>query len=113
MMFYKFRQNNSGGWFVIDDQVAITVFIEANSAEEANQLAQQHGIYFDGVADGQDCECCGDRWNGVSEADGSEEIEIGKYDGMWVKKGSLSAYVYMLDGTKKTLNKGEQDESIS
>ena len=109
-MFYKFRQNNSGGWFEVDDQVAITVFIEANSAEEANQIAQQHGIYFDGVRDEKDCACCGDRWYEASESNGSEEIEIGKYDGMWVKKGSLSAHVYMLDGTKKTLIKGEHDD---
>jgi hypothetical protein len=112
-MFYRFHQNNSGGWFAEDDDVAITVHIEANSAEEANQIAQQHGIYFDGVADGQDCDCCGDRWNETSEWDGSEEIEISKYDKLWVKNGEVYAYVYMLDGTKKTLTKGEHDESVS
>ena len=44
-----------------------TLHIEAKSAEQANQLAEQHGIYFDGVERGIDCDCCGDRWTRVTE----------------------------------------------
>ena len=58
-MFYEFRQNNSGGAW---GGPAMTVFIEADSGEEANSIAENNGLYFDGVGAGLDCECCGDRW---------------------------------------------------
>ena len=34
---------------------------------EANTKACDIGIYFDGVANGADCECCGDRWRESDE----------------------------------------------
>jgi hypothetical protein len=59
-MFYTFHQVNSGGRF---RDPAIYVVIEASSAEEANELAiERAGLYFDGVRNGRDCGCCGDRW---------------------------------------------------
>ena len=33
---------------------------------DANDIAQGNGIYFNGVADGIDCDCCGDRWYPVT-----------------------------------------------
>jgi hypothetical protein len=36
-MFYEFDQNNSGGRFIVNDKVTVSVFIEADSPEEANQ----------------------------------------------------------------------------
>jgi len=65
--WYKFDQNNSGGSFHSDEDVAQYVFIEAYSAKEANQIAEGVGIYFDGCRDGMDCDCCGDRWYPVDE----------------------------------------------
>lgn len=62
-MFYEYRQNNSGGFFHLP---AIQVFIEADSMDEANRIAERNGLYFDGVDDGRDCPCCGDRWYPVS-----------------------------------------------
>lgn len=70
-MFYSFRQNNSGGSFV----GPINVIIEAKDVTEANYLAQRNGIYFDGVARGDDCPCCGDRWHKADEYDESEVPE--------------------------------------
>lgn len=61
-MFYTYRQNNSGGFFIIDDEVNVYVIIEAASAAEADSIAQDKGIYFDGCESGMDCSCCGDRW---------------------------------------------------
>ena len=61
--FYCFRQNNSGGQFIGD----VVINIEADSAEEANEIALDNGIYFDGVEEDKDCECCGDRWHRVRE----------------------------------------------
>lgn len=59
---YEFIQNNSGGVFDVDDKVCHIVYIEAESAEEANRKAVELGIYFNGVEGGYDCDCCGDRW---------------------------------------------------
>lgn len=75
-MFYTFIQNNSGGWFTRDKQVAEYVIIEAASAGEANTIAESIGIYFNGCTEGHDCNCCGDRWRPVMSYDGTESPEI-------------------------------------
>ena len=55
--WYHFHQNNSGGYF---EGPAIEVFVEASSAEKANDRATSVlGLYFGGAGD---CQCCGDRW---------------------------------------------------
>lgn len=58
MTYYHYRQNNSGGGF---EGPAIEVFVEADSEDEADEIAQEHGIYFDPLYL-IDCECCGNRW---------------------------------------------------
>jgi hypothetical protein len=63
LKWFTFNQNNSGGWFDVDDDVDITVIIQASDADEANHLAQKIGIYFNGVSDRRDCRCCGSRWS--------------------------------------------------
>ena len=60
--FFEFNQNNSGGEFVVDGKLCHRLFIEANSPQEACDKAVAMGVYFDGVKDGRDCDCCGDRW---------------------------------------------------
>ena len=65
MSYFQFRQNNSGGYF---DGTAL-VFVQADSADDANRIAQDNDIYFNGVADGIDCGCCGDRWRRVYDDD--------------------------------------------
>lgn len=64
-MFFTYNQNNSGGDFVIDAQRGISTFVivEADDDVEADEKAEKIGLYWDGVAEGRDCECCGDRWN--------------------------------------------------
>jgi hypothetical protein len=57
-MYATYIQNNSGGSFI----GIKVIIIEADSLEEADSIAESHGIYFDGVDTGADCECCGDRW---------------------------------------------------
>lgn len=96
-MFYTYDQNNSGGCFDIDHDRGIDCFviIEAESADHADSRAEMIGIYFNGVNDGLDCECCGDRWYPTSEwaatdipmIYGGDPFET-PYDG----------YVHMLDG---------------
>lgn len=65
MSYFRFRQNNSGGFF---DGTPM-VFVQADNADDANRIAQDNGIYFNGVADGIDCGCCGDRWHRVYDDD--------------------------------------------
>lgn len=65
MPFFEYVQNNSGGFFDEDSNVDWYVIVEAANAGEANVLAQEVGIYFDGCDKGMDCPCCGDRWSEV------------------------------------------------
>lgn len=68
-MFYTFTQNNSGG---VMKRPAVIVIVEADNMTEANDIAADNGIYFDGVRAGRDCSCCGDRWYAVWEEDSSD-----------------------------------------
>jgi len=103
-MFYTFNQNNSGGGFDHDPAMGIgaTVIIEADSAEQANKRAVEIGLYFKGVRDGHDCECCGDRWHECRDDEGTETPE--RY-GMPVNPGNdfwgIPVYIHYLDGTFK------------
>lgn len=73
---YEFRQNNSGGIFDINKDVCAYVYIEAPDAHTANNLAEMYaGIYFDGVDNGIDCPCCGDRWYMQDDYDGIETVQ--------------------------------------
>ena len=70
-LFYTFSQNNSGGeWTNRPDVCYTNVIVEATSADHANQIAIDKGIYFDGVSKGIDCDCCGNRWTPVSQHNG-------------------------------------------
>lgn len=74
---FRFRQNNSGGNFIVNDTVDVNVVIEAESADQANEIATRYlGIYFNGVDNERDCSCCGDRWLPVEERDGSDKVQI-------------------------------------
>jgi hypothetical protein len=90
--FYHFRQNNSGGRWV----GPVNVIVEANSATEANDRAEEHaGIYFYGCRDSRDCDCCGDRWHRVYESDASDVPSI---YGEPAAEECPDALVYCLDG---------------
>ena len=59
-MIYNFDQNNCGGYYVKPAQNIIVK--DARDEKHAIEIALAAGMYFDGVADGLDCDCCGDRW---------------------------------------------------
>ena len=65
MKYYLYHQNNSGGIFHSTEKVGKNVFIEAASAEHANEFAPTIGVYFEFIAY-LDCACCGSRWQRVS-----------------------------------------------
>ena len=56
--FFTFRQNNSGGVFVVNDTVAHSVVVEATSPEDANARAGAMGMFSMSF-----CECCGPRFS--------------------------------------------------
>jgi len=101
-MFYTFNQNNSGGHFMHISSLGIgfAVVVEADSADEANMLAEDIGIYFKGCDDERDCSCCGDRWSRVwGDSDGTETPTMyGKGDpvrGGW----GIPSYIHYKNGT--------------
>ena len=67
-MFYTYGQNNSGGYFMQDDNVDQYICVEANSPSEADAIVTEI------VEDYHErCECCGPRWYiDASERDGQE-----------------------------------------
>jgi len=96
-MFYGLDQNNSGGSFIVDDKVCHRLFIEANSEDAAIAKAEDLGCYWEGVAAGRDCPCCGDRWSTYFDDCNLEKINekgyrVGIYDHypnpekLWEKK---------------------------
>ena len=101
--FYNFSQNNSGGFFNNNHSagIGVLVIIEALNADDANDRAEEIGIYFDGCDDNIDCDCCGDRWYAVDEADGEEIPKVyGTLLSDVVKSDYReNCYLHKLDGT--------------
>lgn len=73
--FYTFDQNNSGGNFDYDERAGIThyVIVEAVDRNHAISRAESIGLYFNGVEEGNDCPCCGDRWSTPYKDEGDDE----------------------------------------
>lgn len=66
LLWFHFRQNNSGGYFIDDEMVCEDVFIQAVNAAEVRAKAEE---LFDSRS--EYCECCGERWyTEVDESDG-------------------------------------------
>ncbi len=111
LRWFNYRQNNSGGSFVKNDDVSINVVIQATSLKEANRIAEDRaGVYFDGVRKGYDCSCCGDRWYRPWEEDGMEIpttfvtiedwAEDTAQDSWEPKSGESAVILYYADGAK-------------
>ena len=111
-MFFHYSQNNSGGSFDFDEKEGIThhVIIEADSDVEADKIAEEIGLYWNGVCSGLDCSCCGDRWSPASDWGGTEGDAVpmvygqvlgeDEIDFKWMKDG-YEACVHYLDGRKE------------
>lgn len=107
--WFKYDQNNSGGVFI---GPAYNVYVEAFDDDQANEIAEQNGVYFDGVDEGIDCECCGDRWSrswydsmeGNKETISAKESKCWDWDRRWNKgkKDPIPVALFIhLDGTKE------------
>jgi len=102
-LYYTYNQNNSGGSFHHDSRVCHYVIVQAVSPADADRRAENIGIYFDGVAHGRDCSCCGDRWDSAWPAGTAQPEIYGKdpreYDDMFTKSGEVMCRIYHMDGT--------------
>lgn len=89
MNWYEFNQNNSGGSFVVNDKLCHRLFIETETFSEAVLKAEELGCYWNGVAEGRDCPCCGDRWSKWGddpvelEKFNTEGYSVGVFDGIY------------------------------
>ncbi|MEV2286968.1 hypothetical protein ABND12_17985 [Paenibacillus larvae] len=106
-MYFTFYQSNPGGFTIVNDSVCDVVIIEADTADQANKKAEEIGIYFYGCSTGNDCPCCGDRWDEqYSDDKGTEEPEIYGVPVYEIEGGLFmsQAYIYRLDGSKEVVN---------
>lgn len=71
--FFTFPQNNSGGYYIINDDVSEYLIIEAQNASEAI-----HKMEYITEDYSQYCPCCGTRWSYwmVEDSNGDEEPMI-------------------------------------
>lgn len=71
LKWYHFSQNNSGGYFVEDENVCEDVLIQRYCAKDAIDFAES-------IMNNEDsCPCCGDRWSfSVREEEGTTEPTI-------------------------------------
>jgi hypothetical protein len=114
--YFHYPQNNSGGSFDIDDAVAHHVIIQARSASEANSIAKNLGIYFNGCDDDRDCHCCGDRWSEAWDTEGTDTPLIyggdpATHEDIFTPVGEPVCHVYHLDGSKTTYRKAEGEKA--
>ena len=85
---YVYWQNNSGGYFreirktYKDNMLILPVKREGFSSNGYVSLAVEDKeiipkeVYFNGVEEGLDCPCCGDRWNRLGDWNKKEKIYI-------------------------------------
>lgn len=64
MKYYLFKQNNSGGYYIEDENLGISsnLIIKADNEDIADEIfdniSKQYGESFHSF-----CECCGPRWD--------------------------------------------------
>jgi hypothetical protein len=113
--FYEFKQNNSGGYFEINDTLCEIMVIEADNETEANSIAEDLGCYWNGVKRKIDCRCCGNRWYPASciiwQDAGGENNEYKTVEEYYNKQdksycnGNIYCRIFYKDGTVLEITK--------
>jgi len=96
--YYVWRQNNSGGSFIGPTSIIVC----AKNLEDAENIAEDNGVYYDGVSADRDCGCCGDRWSSPDEYSSLDKAK------QWVSEDVLIINS-KLEAFKKELNKIRND----
>lgn len=108
-MFYLFRQNNSGGQWVLSTEhgVGIVMHVEADSEEQANERFEAIGEKVRGFH--WYCDCCGHRWRSAQQWDATEKPEPSRGEYVHYADGEFVCY----DGNnlRKTAEDAEEDNS--
>lgn len=131
MDFYRFGQNNSGGYHVLKDLSSHDVFIEADP-EKAKQsgMTLEDRAWEDALSytdvyenDGYDCDCCGSRWSNCYQEHFTGTIEdvildvAGGTLGIWGlfenRKRELLFRLKEGDFVKVTIKDIEDDDILS
>ncbi len=100
-MFKLFTQNNSGGHFNHDPRRGIGpyVIVEGTDEEDCVQRAEDIGLYWNGVDEGSDCECCGDRWDTYGEVSDEPQVYGEPVSQARVRReGKPLGYIHYLSG---------------
>jgi len=101
--FFTFVQNNSGGYFYENDDVAHFLIVEAPSLSDAVHKMREITSSYEDY-----CPCCGERWSDWLDDDsGKEEPMV--YDTR-IKEAPVAigffgstTIIYYYDGTKEKL----------
>lgn len=94
--FFAFSQNNSGGYYIQNEEVNEFVIIEARNESEA--ISKLYEITEDYL---EYCECCGPRWDSSIWGDGGYEKPTIKKVGYF--NSEETAIVHYYDGTTEEL----------
>lgn len=105
--FWGINQNNSGGYFVENEENGICsyIIIEAETADEAENKLRELGEKVDGFWNY--CSCCGERWYvDFDEDEGKEEPCYYEDPVTSVVESFFTTYVYVhyYDGTFKKID---------
>jgi glutamine amidotransferase-like uncharacterized protein len=100
MSFYVYWQNNSGGYFIKNDDVREEVVIEADYEYKANETLE---IITERYS--ECCSCCGERWSNYPR----RELETVEEYKEWFKKEGWheDSIIYYADGKKEIIYKEE------
>lgn len=97
LKWFTFSQNNSGGYFIVNNLVDQYVIIQAPGASEAVKKADK---IFEDYSDF--CDCCGERWctEFVNDSDGENIAMIYDKPVTHVRAGTFrkSAILHLWDG---------------
>ena len=103
-MFITFIQNNSGGYFIKDENVDVFVIIEGDSLKEI--LDKASDVFEDYR---EFCPCCGERWDDDYKSENNLEEEpmiygesVYEFNDSWYKNSR--AIIYRADGTKEIVD---------
>ena len=100
--FVTFRQNNSGGYFIENENVGMFVIIEGEDLHSI--LDKARDVFHDYR---EYCQCCGERWDDNWKGYGDLKLEpliCGTSVYEYTSWFGGQAIIYRLNGTKEVVN---------